>query len=194
MSLFQYLAFNKPYGVLCQFTDSEGRETLKNYISVPGVYSAGRLDFDSEGLLILSDDGQFIHRLSDPQHHMPKTYWVQVEGAINTQAIEQLERGVMIQGKHTMHCRVVLICDPHLPPRLKPITPHAPPTWIQIELHEGRKRQIRHMTAAVGFPTLRIIRVAIGPLKLGSLQPGEWRHLENKELVKLRAGRGFQVQ
>jgi 23S rRNA pseudouridine2457 synthase len=191
---YQYLAFHKPYGVLCQFRESEGRKTLKNYIPLSGVYSAGRLDYDSEGLLVLSDDGSLIHLLTDPRHHLTKTYWVQVEGHITLQAIEQLERGVLIQGKSTKRCRVIMIPEPDLPLRLKPITPHAPPSWIQIELNEGRKRQIRQMTAAVGFPTLRIIRVAIGALMLGDLKPGEWRYLTNEELSNLTSGKRFHVQ
>lgn len=181
---FRYLLFYKPDGVLCSFSDSEGRETLSNYIAVPGVYSAGRLDYDSEGLLLLTDDGKLIKRLTDPRHHVPKTYWVQVEGQITPEALEQLAHGVIVKGYHTRPCTVRQIPEPDLPPRRKPITPHAPPSWIEITLTEGKKRQIRHMTAAVGFPTLRLVRVVIGPLTLGNLKPGEWRWL-NSEIVKL---------
>jgi 23S rRNA pseudouridine2457 synthase len=176
------LLFHKPYGVLSNFTDSSGRETLKAYIDVPGVYAAGRLDYDSEGLLLLTDDGALIKRLTDPHHHLPKTYWVQVEGLITPQALEQLSQGVTIQGWRTRPCQAAAIPEPDLPPRRKPITPHAPTTWIELTLTEGKKRQIRHMTAAVGFPTLRLVRVAIGPLRLGDLKPGDWRWLTKKEL------------
>jgi len=175
------LVFYKPFDVLCSFTDPEGRETLKAYIDVPDVYSAGRLDRDSEGLLLLTDDGSLIRRLTDPRYHLPKTYWVQVEGLVTPQALEQLAQGVTIQGWRTLPCTAVAIPEPDLPPRRKPVTPHAPPSWIEITLTEGKKRQIRHMTAAVGFPTLRLVRVAIGPLLLGNLQPGEWRWLTEEE-------------
>jgi 23S rRNA pseudouridine2457 synthase len=179
------LLFHKPYGVLSSFTDPSGRETLKAYIDVPGVYSAGRLDYDSEGLLLLTDDGALIKRLTDPAHHLPKTYWVQVEGLITPEALDQLSRGVTIQGWQTLPSTARLIPEPDLPPRDKPITPHKPPCWIELTLTEGKKRQIRHMTASVGFPTLRLVRFAIGPLKLGSLQPGEWRWLKEDELAAL---------
>jgi 23S rRNA pseudouridine2457 synthase len=178
-----YIVFYKPYGVLSNFTDSAGRETLKAYIDIPGVYAAGRLDFDSEGLLLLTDDGRLIRRLTDPRFHLPKTYLVQVEGLITPQAIAQLEQGVVIQGYRTRRCQATAIPDPNLPPRRKPITPHAPPSWLRIVLHEGKKRQIRHMTAAVGFPTLRLVRVAIGPIELGNLKEGEWRKLSEGEIV-----------
>lgn len=184
---FRYILFNKPYGVLSSFTDPSGRETLKAYIDVPDVYAAGRLDYDSEGLLLLTDDGGLIKRLTDPRHHLPKTYWVQVEGVITPAALEQLSRGVTIQGWQTLPCTAKAILEPDLPPRRKPITPHAPPSWIELTLTEGKKRQIRHMTAAVGFPTLRLVRVAIGDLKLGNLQPGEWRWA-NDEVRQLRQG------
>jgi len=177
----RYILFYKPYDVLCTFTDLTGRKTLKAYISVPGVYAAGRLDRDSEGLLLLTDDGSLIRRLTDPRFHIPKTYWVQVEGQITPQALEQLSRGVSIPGWHTLPCIATAIPESSLPPRSKPITPHAPPSWIEVTLTEGKKRQIRHMTAAVGFPTLRLVRVVIGPLILGNLEPGEWRDLTKNE-------------
>jgi len=181
------LLFYKPYDVLCSFTDPEGRETLKAYIDVPDVYSAGRLDRDSEGLLLLTDDGTLIRRLTDPHFHLPKTYWVQVEGLITPQALEQLAQGVTIQGWRSLPCTAKAIPEPDLPPRRLPITPHAPPSWIELTLTEGKKRQIRHMTAAVGFPTLRLVRVAIGSLRLGNLQPGEWRWLTEEERKALSA-------
>jgi 23S rRNA pseudouridine2457 synthase len=179
------LLFYKPYGVLSSFTDPEGHETLKSYVFVPGVYAAGRLDYDSEGLLLLTDDGALVKRLTDPRHHLPKTYWVQVEGLITPEALEQLSKGVTIQGWRTRPCQAAAIPEPDLPPRRKPITPHAPTAWIEFTLTEGKKRQIRHMTAAVGFPTLRLVRVAIGPLRLGNLQPGEWRWLTVEEVKTL---------
>ena len=178
---FRTLLFHKPYGVLSSFTDPEGRPTLKAYIDVPGVYSAGRLDYDSEGLLLLTDDGALIKRLTDPRHHLPKTYWVQVEGLITPAALAQLSKGVTVQGWQTRPCTANLIAEPDLPPRTKPVTPHKPACWVELTLTEGKKRQMRHMTAAVGYPTLRLVRAAIGPLKLGSLQPGEWRELTEKE-------------
>ena len=186
--LYHYLLFYKPYGVLSQFTDSAGRPTLKAYIDLPGVYAAGRLDYDSEGLLLLTNDGGLIRRLTDPRFHLPKTYLVQVEGAVTPEAIHKLEAGLLIQGYHTRRCQAGIIAEPDLPPRPKPITPHAPPSWLRIVLHEGKKRQVRHMTAAVGFPTLRLVRYAIGPLTLGDLQPGQWRELTGAELASLRQG------
>lgn len=193
MDHFHYIALYKPYGVLSNFTDTAGRETLKAYIDLPGVYAAGRLDYDSEGLLLLTDDGALIQQLTDPLFHLPKTYFVQVEGLITPQAIAQLENGVLIHGMLTRRCQVSVILEPALPARRKPITPHAPPSWILILLQEGKKRQIRHMTAAVGFPTLRLVRVGIGPLELGSLQPGEWRELQAGE-VRALTGRHKSVR
>ncbi len=178
--------FYKPYGVPSTFTDELGRETLKAYIPVEGVYAAGRLDLDSEGLLVLSDDGALIHRLTEPGHHLPKTYLVQVEGNITPEAIARLQGGVDIPGYHTQRCRVLPIPEPELAPRAKPVTPHGPTSWLRIELVEGKKRQIRHMTAAVGLPTLRLVRVAIGPVSLNDLQPGEWRDLTPAEVNALK--------
>ena len=180
------LLFHKPYGVLSNFTDSAGRETLKAYINVPDVYAAGRLDYDSEGLLLLTDDGELVKRLTDPRQHLPKTYWAQVEGLITPQALERLSEGVTIQGWRTRPCTAKAIPEPALPPRRKPITPHAPTSWIELTLIEGKKRQIRHMAAAVGFPTLRLVRVAIGPLRLGELKPGQWRWVTESELGDLK--------
>lgn len=179
------LAFYKPYGVLTAFQDAEGRPTLKQYIPIPDVYPAGRLDLDSEGLLILSDDGGLIHRLTDPRHRIPKTYLVQVEGRVTPQALAALQRGVVVKGKKTRRCDAIIIPEPNIPPRTKPVTPHADTTWLRMVLQEGRKRQIRHMTAAVGFPTLRLVRVAIGPISLEGLRPGEWRELSGDEIRRL---------
>ncbi len=186
-SSFLYLLFYKPYGVLSHFTDTEGRLTLKAFIPVKGVYSAGRLDYDSEGLLLLTNNGVLIQRLTDPDFHLPKTYWVQVEGQINEEALQRLRQGVVIQGEQTRRCQARSIPEPDLPPRSKPVTPHQTPSWIELVLQEGRKRQIRHMTAAVGFPTLRLVRAAIGPVGIGSLRPGEWRYLTAEEISLLSA-------
>lgn len=187
MESYQYLAFYKPFGVLSCFTDDEGRDTLKKYIDIPGIYSAGRLDYDSEGLLLLTNDGGLIHQLTDPRHHISKTYLVQVEGEVTEQALARLQQGVVIQGYQTKRCKATSIATPDLPPRARPITPHGPTAWLRMELQEGKKRQIRHMTAAVGLPTLRLVRVAIGPIGLAGLQPGEWRELTVKEISLLKS-------
>jgi 23S rRNA pseudouridine2457 synthase len=182
-----YLLFNKPYGVLSQFTDEgTGHSTLKQYIDVPSVYSAGRLDRDSEGLLLLTDDGTLIKRLTDPKHHIEKTYWVMVEGDPTPEKLTQLEGGVQLKEYRTLPAKARLIQDLDLPPRTKPVTPHGPTAWIEIKLREGKKRQIRHMTAAVGLFTLRLVRVAIGQIQLGDLNPGEWRELTLKEVNLLK--------
>lgn len=178
-----YLLFNKPYGVLSQFTDEgTGHPTLKQYIDVADVYAAGRLDRDSEGLLLLTDDGSLIKRLTDPKHHVEKTYWVMVEGEPAREKLNQLERGIQLKDFVTLPAKTRLISEPSLPLRAKPVTPHGPTAWIEIKLREGKKRQIRHMTAAVGLPTLRLIRVAIGRVRLGNLKPGKWRHLTQDEI------------
>ena len=186
MTPFVYILFYKPFGVVSHFTDKEGHETLRSFIPVKGVYSAGRLDYDSEGLLLLTDHGALIQHLTDPSFHLPRTYWVQVEGSITEHALQSLRQGIVIQGKKTQPCQARLIPEPNLPSRNKSITPHKPPTWIELILQEGRKRQIRHMTAAVGFPTLRLVRIAIGPLGIGDLKPGEWRYLTREEINLLR--------
>ncbi|HAL17830.1 MAG TPA: pseudouridine synthase [Anaerolineaceae bacterium] len=181
------LVFYKPYGVLCSFTDSEEqRPTLKDYIPVADVYAAGRLDLDSEGLLLLSNDGDLIHRLTDPQHKVAKTYLVQVEGEVNQVAIAALEQGVEVKGRITQRSQAMLVPEPVLPERDKPVTPHGPTSWVRIVLKEGKKRQIRHMTAAVGFPTLRLVRVSIGNITLEGLIPGQWRDATPVELSRLR--------
>ena len=183
----RYILFNKPYGVLSQFTDEgTGHPTLKQYIDVPGVYAAGRLDRDSEGLLLLTDDGQLIKRLTDPEHHVEKTYWALVEGEPTSEALSHLESGIKLKGYTTRPTVARLIPDPGLPPRSKPVTPHGPTSWLEIKLREGKKRQIRHMTAAVKLFTLRLVRVAVGPIGLGDLKMGEWRELTENELKKLR--------
>lgn len=180
------ILFNKPYGVLSQFTDEgTGHPTLKGFIPVPNVYAAGRLDRDSEGLLLLTDDGGLIKRMTDPQHHAEKTYWVMVEGDPTPEALTRLENGIQLKDYLTRPAVARLLPDPGLPPRLKPVTPHGPTAWIEIKLWEGKKRQVRHMTAAVGLFTLRLVRAAIGPLTLGDLKVGEWRELTLAEIRKL---------
>lgn len=183
----KYILFNKPYGVLSQFTDEgTGHPTLKKFINVPGVYAAGRLDRDSEGLLLLTDDGALIKKISDPQRHVEKTYWVMVEGDPTPEKLTQLENGIQLKGYRTRPCKARLIPDPSLPPRLKPVTPHGPTAWIEIKLREGKKRQVRHMTAAVGLFTLRLVRAAIGTIELGDLQVGQWRSLAGDEILALK--------
>ncbi len=184
----RYLLLHKPYGVLCAFSDEEGRPTLADYVPVPDVYPAGRLDLDSEGLVLLTSDGWLIHRLSHPRYRHAKTYLVQVEGRPEAEALQALRRGVMVKGKRTAKARVeALAAVPDLPPREVPIRyrKSVPTTWLRLVLTEGRKRQVRHMTAAVGHPTLRLVRVALGPLELGDLAPGEWRPLTPGELDAL---------
>ena len=181
------ILFNKPYGVLSQFTyEGTGHPTLKRFIDVPGVYAAGRLDRDSEGLLLLTDDGSLIKRLTDPKHHVEKTYWTLVEGDPTEDKLGRLENGIQLKGYRTLPAKARLIPDPDLPPRSKPVTPHGPTAWIEVRLREGKKRQIRHMTAAVGLPTLRLVRVAIGSIRLGDLDVGKWRDLKPNELNFLK--------
>jgi 23S rRNA pseudouridine2457 synthase len=185
MATFQYLAFCKPYGVLSAFTDRESHATLKEYIHIPGVYAAGRLDLDSEGLLLLTDDGSLIHRLTDPAHHLPKTYLAQVEGIPTQTALKQLSRGIDLGDFKTRRCEVMQVDTPEIFERARPITPHGPTNWLRISLTEGKKHQVKRMTAAVGLPTLRLIRIAIGPVILGDLTPGKFRSLSKTELVAL---------
>jgi 23S rRNA pseudouridine2457 synthase len=175
------IAFNKPYGVLCQFTDREGRPTLADHIDRKGVYPAGRLDRDSEGLLLLTDDGALAHRLTDPRHKQPKTYLVQVEGIATAAALGKLKRGVRLKDGNTRPAQVELLAGAPgwLWPRVPPVRfrKHIPTSWLQLTIREGRNRQVRRMTAAVGLPTLRLVRVRVGNIQLGTLQPGEWMEL-----------------
>ena len=185
------ILFNKPYLVLCQFTDPEGRPTLADYIPLPELYAAGRLDYDSEGLLVLTDAGWLQHMITHPRHKLPKTYWVQVEDLPTDAALAQLERGVELRDGRTRPARVERIAEPEVWPRVPPIRErkNIPTSWLEITIAEGRKRQIRHMTAAVGFPTLRLIRQAIGPWRLGAMQPGEWKPIacprDRREYLRL---------
>lgn len=190
----RYILFNKPYGVLSQFTDEgTGHPTLKQFIDVPQVYAAGRLDRDSEGLLLLTNDGTLIKRLTDPQQHLEKTYYALVEGEVTDGKLDRLSSGITL-GKYTTRPAFVrLIPDPGLPPRPKPVTPHGPTSWIEVKLSEGKKRQIRHMTAAVGLFTLRLFRVAIGNIHLEGLGVGQWRDLSLPELDGLDYSRSRQA-
>jgi len=173
---------NKPYDVLCQFTDEQGRATLADYVKQKGVYAAGRLDRDSEGLVVLTDDGKLQHRITDPSNKMWKTYWVQVEGDITDKAINQLRKGIELKDGMTRPAKVKKITEPeNLWPRNPPIRErkHIPTSWIELSISEGRNRQVRRMTAATGFPTLRLIRVSVGYWILDKLKPGESLTLKN---------------
>lgn len=175
------IAFNKPYGVLCQFTDRSAppRRTLAEFGLPPDVYPAGRLDHDSEGLLLLTDDGGLAHRLTDPRHKQPKTYWVQVEGDPSAEQIQALREGVLLNDGRTRPAQVRRIDTPALWPRDPPVRfrKTVPDAWLEVVLREGRNRQVRRMTAAVGLPTLRLVRMSIGGHALASLAPGQWRAL-----------------
>ena len=175
------IAFNKPYGVLCQFTDRSQppRPTLAGFGLPPDVYAAGRLDHDSEGLLLLTDDGGLAHRLTDPRHKQPKTYWVQVEGEPGEHALRALREGVELNDGRSLPARIERLDPPPLWPRDPPVRfrKTVPDAWLAITIREGRNRQVRRMTAAVGLPTLRLVRVAMGPHRLDELQPGQWRAL-----------------
>ncbi|MCI0511422.1 pseudouridine synthase [Chromohalobacter marismortui] len=168
---------HKPYQMLSQFTDTQGRATLASVIDVPGIYPAGRLDYDSEGLLLLTDDGALAHRISHPRHKQPKTYWVQVEGTPKDAALHALRSGVRLKDGPTRPAQVRRLEAPGIAPRQPPVRYREaiPTAWLEIVLDEGRNRQVRRMTAHVGHPTLRLIRVAIGSWRLGDMAPGTWR-------------------
>ncbi|ATJ83441.1 pseudouridine synthase [Halomonas beimenensis] len=187
---------HKPYRMLSQFTDrgtqaGERRATLADVIDVPGIYPAGRLDHDSEGLLLLSDDGELIHRISHPRHKQPKTYRVQVEGEPDDDALRALRDGIELKDGRTRPAKVRRLAESGLPERDPPLDPkrHPVTTWLELTIEEGRNRQVRRMTAHVGRPTLRLVRVAIGPWRLDGLAPGEWRR-ETLHAPQPPAGRG----
>ncbi len=173
------LLLNKPFDVLTQFADADGRATLKDFVDVPGVYPAGRLDRDSEGLLLLTNDGRLQARIADPRHKLPKTYWVQVEGEVSEEQLERLRRGVELNDGLTLPAEARQLDEPELWPRNPPVRfrKSVPTAWLELVIREGRNRQVRRMTAAVGLPTLRLVRVRIGPWSLDGLQPGEWREV-----------------
>jgi 23S rRNA pseudouridine2457 synthase len=184
---FRYILFHKPYGIISQFSGE--RQSLRDFIPIKDIYPCGRLDHDSEGLMLLTDDGALQHRLTDPQFKHPRTYWAQVERIPDESALRQLSHGVMIQAQRTRPAKVRLLpAQPNLPPREPPVRfrKTVPTAWLEITLHEGRNRQVRRMTAAVGHPTLRLVRVAIGDLQLNNLGPGKWRDLTREELKVLR--------
>jgi 23S rRNA pseudouridine2457 synthase len=183
------LVFNKPHGVICQFSPEGGHPTLKDFVTVAGVYPAGRLDTDSEGLVILTDDGKLQAAIADPRHKLPKAYWVQVEGEPGESALERLRHGVTLNDGPTLPARVrVVQAPPDLWERDPPIRVRQaiPTAWIEIELREGRNRQVRRMTAAVGLPTLRLVRHRIGPWNLEGLAPGHCREVPAPPLQSLR--------
>ncbi|MBD3656318.1 pseudouridine synthase [Marinobacter sp.] len=171
------ILLNKPFQVMCQFTDAAGRPTLADFVDIPGVYPAGRLDYDSEGLLLLTSDGQLQHRIASPDQKMAKAYWVQVEGEITEAALDQLRRGIILKDGMTRPARARAIAPPEVWPRHPPVRhrEQIPTSWLELTITEGRNRQVRRMTAAVGFPTLRLIRYRIGDWTLDGLAPGTYR-------------------
>ncbi|MFD2190485.1 pseudouridine synthase [Pistricoccus aurantiacus] len=168
---------HKPYRMLSQFTDREGRPTLADLIAIPGIYPAGRLDYDSEGLLLLTDDGDLIQRIAHPRYKQPKTYWVQVEGIPDARALDRLRDGLTLKDGPTRPAKVRRLEKPKVSPRQPPVRSrrHIPTSWLELSIQEGRNRQVRRMTAAIGHPTLRLIRTAIGSWRLENLAPGQWR-------------------
>jgi 23S rRNA pseudouridine2457 synthase len=185
------ILFNKPFRVLSQFTDEQGRDTLADYLDAPGFRAAGRLDYDSEGLLLLTDDGVLQQQIANPRHKLWKTYLVQVEGTISDEALQQLRAGVTLKDGATLPARARRLEAPQLWPRVPPVRVRktVSDSWLELAIHEGRNRQVRRMTAAVGFPTLRLVRVRIGEWALAELLPGQYRTEEIAEAAaKPRAG------
>lgn len=181
------ILFNKPYAVLCQFSSGGGRLCLKDFVKTPAIYPAGRLDFDSEGLVVLTDDGRLQARISDPRHKLAKVYWVEVEGAPRESDLGTLRRGVLLGDAHTRRCKADLMAAPDWlwarePPVRKRLT--IPTSWLRLELAEGRNRQVRRMTAAIGHPTLRLIRSSVGPWSIEGLSPGAWRTASPADLPR----------
>ncbi len=184
-SMADLILFNKPFQVLCQFTDEPAKDgqkrraTLADWIRIPNIYPAGRLDYDSEGLLLLTSDGALQHRIASPEQKMPKTYWVQVEGEISASAIDQLAAGVTLKDGRTRAAKARKMDEPELWPRVPPVRQRntVPTSWLELTITEGRNRQVRRMTAAVGFPTLRLIRYRIGDWSLDGLEPGKYRKI-----------------
>ena len=174
------ILFNKPFRVLSQFTDDAGRATLADYLSAPDFRAAGRLDYDSEGLLLLTDDGSLQQRIANPRHKLPKTYLAQVEGEVTDAALSKLETGLQLKDGPTLPARARRISPPGLWPRDPPVRKRltVQDSWIEITVREGRNRQVRRMTAAVGFPTLRLVRVAVGEWRLDDLLPGQYRQCQ----------------
>jgi 23S rRNA pseudouridine2457 synthase len=174
------ILFNKPWGVLTQFTDPKGRRTLADYIPIPSVHAAGRLDRDSEGLVVLTDDGRLQARLSDPRHHTSKTYWVEVEGIPGPEAMQALREGVELRDGQTRPARIEPIAPPPVWPRDPPVRVrrHIPTTWLAITLTEGRNRQVRRMTAAVGHPTLRLVRYRVASWTIDGIPPGTYLDID----------------
>ncbi len=175
--------FNKPFGVISQFTELDGATSLANFISVPNIYPAGRLDKDSEGLLLLTNNGSLQHKISNPKNKMEKTYWAQVEGIPNQKAITQLKQGIQLKDGFTLPAKARLIDEDEILPKLWPRTPairyraKIPTSWIELKIKQGKNRQVRRMTAAVGFPTLRLVRYAIGDWTVNNIEPGQYKQI-----------------
>jgi len=178
------ILFNKPFNVLCQFTDKSGRETLSNFIPIKNVYAAGRLDFDSEGLVILTDDGKLQNKISDPAYKLKKIYWVQVEGVPSEGSLSKLREGILLKDGLTNPAHVKLITEPKINERYPPIRKrkNIPTCWIEIEIFEGKNRQVRRMTATIGHPTLRLVRYSIGDWTIANLNPGKYKVIKVKSL------------